>query len=276
MRRDRVRGESADAAAELSMRKQILVPFLVSLFLSLGAGSTALAGVTVEKSLSQPASVVTDATAEGCENNPGPFVTLNGELTLGGLGARLIFRNNEQGTHEHEEDVNVDITILEAGRKITLAKQPPEGGVGGNPHIFLQFYDGDWKALGKPKYLGRCVQGLKGAAQLFTLPTDATVVLAGECSNSGGPNITLTGELTLGGLNGKLIFSNSKKLGPHVADAPVEVKFTILAPGESITFAKQPPLDGAGGNPRVYLQFLDGEGDAIGNELYVGRCVQLN
>lgn len=258
------------------MRKQILVPSLVSLLLPLGVGSAALAGVTVHESLSQPASVVTRATAEGCENNPGPFVTLNGELTLGGLGARLIFRNNEQGTHEHVEDVNVDVSILEAGEKITIAKQPPQGGVGGNPHIFLQFFDGDWKALGKPKYLGRCVQGLKAAAQLFALPTDATVVLAGECSNSPGPFITLTGELTLGGLNGKLIFSNTKKLAPHVTDAQVEVKFQILAPGESITFAKQPPLDGAGGNPRVYLQFLDGEGDAIGDEIYLGRCVQLN
>ena len=258
------------------MLKRILVPSVLSLAFPLAFGSAALAGVTVEKSLSQPASVVTKATAEGCENNPGPFVTLNGELTLGGLGARLIFRNNEQGTHEHEEDVTVTVTILEAGEKITIAKQPPQGGVGGNPHIFLQFFDGDWKALGKPKYLGRCVQGLKGAAQLFSLPTDATVVLEGECSNSPGPFITLTGELTLGGLNGKLIFSNTKKLAPHVTDAQVEVKFTILAPGESITFAKQPPLDGAGGNPRVYLQFVDGEGDEIGDELYVGRCVQLD
>jgi len=54
------------------------------------------------------------------------------------------------------------------------------------------------------------------------------------------------------------------------------VKFEILARGESISFAKQPPLDGAGGNPRVYLQFLDGEGDAVGDEIYLGRCVQLN
>jgi hypothetical protein len=255
------------------MRKLVLVPALFSLAICAPA---AQAGVTIEKSLSQPASVVTKATAEGCENNPGPFVTLNGELTLGGLGARLIFRNNEQGTHEHVEDVSVDVTILEAGEKITIAKQPPEGGVGGNPHIFLQFFDGDWKALGKPNYLGRCVQGLKGAAQLFSLPTDATIVLAGECSNSPGPFITLTGELTLGGLNGKLVFSNTKKLAPHVTDAQVEVKFTILAPGESITFAKQPPLDGAGGNPRVYLQFLDGAGDEIGDEIFIGRCVQLN
>src|SRR5262245_32583995 len=169
--------------------------------------SAAQAGVTIEKSLSQPASVVTKASAAGCENNPGPFVTLNNELTLGGLGARLIFRNNEQGTHEHDEDVSVDIAILEEGEKFTIAKQPPQGGVGGNPHIFLQFFDGDWKALGKPQYLGRCVQGLKAASKLFPLPTDATVVLEGSCENHPGDVITLTGALTLGGLNGKLIFS---------------------------------------------------------------------
>jgi hypothetical protein len=255
------------------MQRLILALSFLSLTMPLSA---AQAGVTVQESLSQPASVVAKATAAGCTNNPGPFISINGELTLAGLGARLIFRNNEQGTHEHVEDVTVDVTVLEAGEKLTFAKQPPEGGVGGNPHIFLQFFDGDWKSLGKPQYLGRCVQGLKPASLLFALPTDAEVALAGDCSNSPGPFITLSGELSLGGLNAKLILSNTKRLAPHVTDAQVEVKFTILAPGETLTFAKQPPLDGVGGNPRIYLQFTDEQGDPVGDEIFVGRCVQLN
>jgi len=257
------------------MRKPMLFLSLLSLAMPLAAGRGAQAQVTVEESLSQPASAVAKATAAGCENNPGPFITLTGELTLGGLGARLIFRNNEQGTHEYVEDVTVDVTLLEAGEKLRFAKQPPEGGVGGNPHIFLQFYDGDWKPLSTPKYLGRCVQGLKAASLLFPMPTDLTAVLGGDCSNSPGPFISLSGELTLGGLNAKLIFSNTKKLAPHVTDAQVEVKFTILAPGETIDFAKQPPLGGVGGNPRIYLQFTNDQGKAVGDEIYIGRCVQL-
>ena len=32
--------------------------------------------------------------ATGCENSPGPYITFDGSLALGGLGVRLIFTNN--------------------------------------------------------------------------------------------------------------------------------------------------------------------------------------
>jgi len=108
--------------------------------------------------LPQPASLSASATAEGCENNPGPFITLSGDLTLGGINARLIFRNNVKGTHEHQEQIQVTVEILPNGEAITFAKQPPLEGVGGNPWIYLQFTDGNGKALSGEILLGRCVQ----------------------------------------------------------------------------------------------------------------------
>ncbi len=93
--------------------------------------------------------------SDSCRNNPGPFITLEGELKLGGLNARLIFRNNVIGTHEHEEFVGVDLVIIPAGETIHFAKQPPEGGAGGNPHVFFEFLS-DGVSLGDKIYLGRC------------------------------------------------------------------------------------------------------------------------
>jgi hypothetical protein len=40
-------------------------------------------------------------------------------------------------------------------------------------------------------------------------------------------------------------------------------------------FPKQPVLGGVGGNPWIYLQFIDGQGNALSGERLLGRCVQL-
>jgi hypothetical protein len=247
---------------------------ILALASSLALAGTAQASVTVQETLSLPSSLVTKASANGCENSPGPTITLEGELTLGGVQGRLIFRNNEQGTHERVEDVTVDLTILEDGETISFAKQPPQGGVGGNPYIFIQFYDENWKIVSKPIYLGRCVQGLSGASLLFAAFADADVDISGSCSNSPGPYITLSGELGFGGVNAKLIFANNRKLSRHVREEATEVAFNLV-PGDVLSFAKQPPLGGVGGNPRIYFQFLSESGKELSDEIYVGRCVQL-
>jgi len=97
-------------------------------------------------------------TSGDCENSPGPYIRLEGELALGGACAQLVFTNNARFTHVHAEDVTVGVTLIPAGQAIQFAKQPPEGGVGGNPHIYLQFTTGDGTPIGSEVYLGRCVQ----------------------------------------------------------------------------------------------------------------------
>jgi len=59
---------------------------------------------------------------------------------------------------KNRKDVVVDVVILPAGETIRFAKQPPQGGVGGNPRISIQFLDGSANPLGDPIFLGKCVQ----------------------------------------------------------------------------------------------------------------------
>jgi len=94
--------------------------------------------------------------ANGCSNRGGPFITLGGSLTLSGLHARIIFRNNLIGTHE--ADVERDVTLILSGSTITIPKQPVRGGAGGNPLIYFRFLQGDGTPIGEPVLLGRCVQ----------------------------------------------------------------------------------------------------------------------
>src|SRR5438093_5894568 len=151
------------------------------------AGS-ASGAASVSTTVTIPASVTASVTAAGCTNNPGPFITISGELALGGITARLTFQNNVKGTHTHTEDVTTDVVIIPAGEKITFAKQPPQGGVGGNPLIYLQFTDGAGNPISDETFLGRCVQVLEPAYAATSLPADASVdVTTGPRGNSPGP-----------------------------------------------------------------------------------------
>jgi hypothetical protein len=236
---------------------------------------SAASAATINQKLSQTASVNLQATPSGCENNPGPYITIDGEMRLSGVTARITLSNNTRLTHSTGADVSADVVIIPAGESIHIAKQPSRGGVGGNPWIYLQFCDGQGGDLGSPQLLGRCVQGLKNAKGQFNIPSGATGnVSTGNCENSGGPDITLSGEIKLGGLGAKLILTNNAKF-THATAADVVIDVVLLEEGKSITFAKQPPLDGVTGNPIIYVQFLTGSGDPIGSPIRLGRCVQL-
>jgi hypothetical protein len=231
-------------------------------------------GVNVDFGMAARATV--QAEAGGCSNNPGPYITLTGELALGGVNAKLVFTNNAKFTHVHEEDTVVDVVLLPAGETIRFAKQPPLGGAGGNPWIYLAFTDGDGGYYSDPQLLGRCVQGLFATALDLDIPSSASAhVKTGGCSNHPGPFITLDGELAIGGLDAQLIFTNNAKF-THVHKEDIVVDIVIIPAGETIKFAKQPPLGGVGGNPHIYLQFTDGVGAGLSDLMYLGRCVQLS
>ena len=252
------------------MRKTVFTVLMLTACLASVASAA-----TISQKLSQTASVNLQATPSGCENNPGPFITIDGEMRLSGINARIILSNNTHFTHTTGADVTADVVLIPAGESIHIAKQPSRGGVGGNPWIYLQFKDGKGSDLGSPQLLGRCVQGLVNAKGNFSIPSGATCnVSSGNCINSGGPDITLNGEIRLGGLGADLILTNNAKF-THATSADVVVSVVLLEEGKSITFAKQPPLDGAGGNPLIYVQFLTGSGSPLGSPILLGKCNKL-
>ncbi len=239
-----------------------------------GGSEKAIGPGTVSATVPFGTDVHTDVVTGDCDNSPGPFITLTGEIAFGGLGIQLIFRNNFKGTHEHTEQMSVSVVVLPAGETIQFAKQPPLGGVGGNPHIWIQFTDENGNALSGEIYLGRCVQGFSSVDASFFIDALASATIEhGSCSNNPGPFITLSGEISLSGINANLIFRNNFK-GTHEHVEQTVVTTVILPAGETIQFAKQPPLGGVGGNPHIWLVFTDEAGNPISDEIYLGRCVQ--
>jgi hypothetical protein len=221
-----------------------------------------------------PMEMKVDASVQesGCKNNRGPTITMSGKIHLGALNARVIFKNNAKGTHETSVVASYEVAMLPAGEAIVIPKQPVRGGVGGNPHISLVFHDGSGTDLSDEFYLGRCVQGMKVNADLLSAALAHANVRAGRCNNRRGPYVTLSGNLVLSGLHARFIFRNNVK-GTHTAEDSRDV--AIVLDGSSITLPKQPVRGGVGGNPLISIQFLDGKGEPIGDEVDLGRCVKL-
>ena len=118
------------------------------------------------RALNTSAAATVQFAVESCENSPGPFISLGGGVALGGLGARVIFRNNDNpvgGPHENDETVR-EVTLIGAGSSYTIPKQPVLGGVGGNPWIFAGFLNAAGDALGSQTLIGRCEQLSKALA----------------------------------------------------------------------------------------------------------------
>lgn len=219
-----------------------------------------------------PTHVSLDIDETGCLNHPGPQITIGGELKLGGMKARVILMNNVKGTHTTVVVNQYDVTLLLDDAPIVIPKQPVLGGVGGNPHIYLQFTDGKGNARSEEFYLGRCVQGLKFNTDLIVAALALARVHTEGCKNHPGPYITLGGDIVLGGLHANLILRNNVK-GTHTAEEEHDV--ALILDGTKITIPKQPSRGGSGGNPLISIQFLQGDGTPIGDPIMLGRCNRI-
>ena len=115
------------------------------------------------------------------------------------------------------------------------------------------------------------------ASPSFTVDTHASVDAdLFSCSNSPGPQITLEGDWSLaGGFILEVTLRQNKVHGTTV-DTVLDPITIVLS--DDITIPKQPVrcndegACGVGGNSHIWVQLVDGNGNPIGDELYVGRC----
>src|SRR5262245_12033949 len=134
-----------------------------------------------------------------CNNSPGPTISLEGQVVLGGLQVQLIFMNNVKGTHTATITYSTNVLLIPLNTAITIPNQPVQGGVGGNPHIWIQFHDGAGHNLTEELYLGRCVQGLAVNPSLLGEVLAVADLSALDCSNNPGPVISVGGTITFAG-----------------------------------------------------------------------------
>ena len=258
------------------------------------AGTTRAADFSA--ALTTPAKAHLHVDASGCSNSPGPTITLSGALEVGKVTGDIVFKNNRQGTHKAVITDIVTGLVLDFGQALQVPKQPsrtPDApcsgtGVGGNPFVWLQLIDDNGNALSDPALFGRCVQGLTADADItFLEGAFAKAHLQGDnCQNSPGPQITLTGDLTLSGVKGRVILKNNPN-PPSPHEATCATTFDIVLQTEcadhpdECTICKSPSPnqnacdfdEGAGGNP-IVCAVLRTDTSSSG-EICLGRCNKL-
>src|SRR5262249_16325260 len=167
----------------------------------LAACSGGKPSATIHETVSVAAAIDSTVTSASCAN--GATVDLSGQLTLGGLTADLILRNNQKGTHQATQEAAATAVLVPANQ--TLSLQPGGGPPVAHPVLSVQFLDADGNPVSAEIALGPCGGGAFTVTAQATITATVTLdVDVAGCSNHPGPTITLTGAVTFGGLKAKL------------------------------------------------------------------------
>jgi hypothetical protein len=250
-----------------------------------GALSPALAAVETGTDWGMPARISADFTEPICTNT-GSQISFTGGMTLTGAKVAVIFKNNTKGTKTLTKVGEVVYEVIPAEAGLSVPKQPAFGGVGGNPHISFQVSETGTEAepysvpLTERIYLGRCVQDFNGRVERDIRIGTSLSALVGalECTSKGS-SLTLQADSESASLTGTLFFDNNYNRVVHERTTAASAQVSLKP---SIRLRKGWGVGGAGGNPLIYVQFLDKDGNAVQDlngrvvpETLIGRCKDL-
>jgi hypothetical protein len=216
------------------------------------------------------------ASVDAKADSSGSEIAMDSHVEMGPCKARLTFKRNNKTKRSLMVIGDFDIELITKGTafstNISLPKQPHEGGVGGNPLVYVQLHDGKGNNLTDEVLLGREVQGLMISADLLADALVRAKIRADGCATPKGPNIALDCDIILTGLHARYMFRNSEK-GTHTFE--VDRDIVIVMDGEKITVPKKPRRKGLGSNPIIYIQILDENDQPLGHQVRLGRCSDL-
>jgi hypothetical protein len=244
-------------------------PFLVLAVAACSGGGDEAA--TIQRSVSVPAKVQSTVACQGGTN-----ISISGGLVLDGLGAHVVMRNNEKGTHERSDELGTAVVLIPPDQTLDIATQTVDGKPVADPVISIQVLDAGGNAISAEVVLGTCDGVTLTADATALIPAEVALsVSAAGCSNSPGPTITLEGEVSFSGLQHRVIVRDGVG-GAIAGEATTNVDIVALEDGGTLSVPKQPVRGGVGGNPWIYLQLRDLDGGDLTEEILLGRCVQLS
>src|SRR5207245_5964310 len=103
--------------------------------LCLGLVSVAHATTTVSTTFETPVNVQTSISTSGCSNSPGPTITLQGALSLGGMGFKFLSKNNVMETTTLTEDRPLAEPFIPQAQAIQFPNHPSLAAAAGTPYI---------------------------------------------------------------------------------------------------------------------------------------------
>ena len=237
----------------------------------------------VHATFNVPYKITTSVTPDSYCDNTGPHITFGSILELDGHTAQVTLTQNVN--HSVQVVGSLALTLWNANDPTAppqIAKQPPLGGVGGNPYLY--FLD---DTSGDINYLGRCVQDFGPGQNNGKGPWKHSGNLGGFadltvqsliCDNKGS-SLQLGTSSGVGDATGHLLLTNQFRgldsVHLNKNDILASVGFTLASTPLKKGGGK---FSGAGGNPNVSVETGTGLDPFVGdgNGIGLGRCNKLN
>lgn len=254
------------------MRKLVQLMSIVAVASAVLAGN-ALAAKQVQKVVEVPASFTATIQTTNCMAAPGPQVNVTSELVVAGLESQVIF--SQPGGAQGERFV-VEQEVVPENAPIPFPQQTVVGGLGNDPFLWLQLTDAQGRPLTSEIFLGRCSQGSFTPSAVLTVPLETSMELSSSaCNVAPGPIVAVeNGSADLSAINGKLVFRTTSDPRGHRDEAVLDL--VLLPAGQTYTIPQQDIQGQISANPQISVQFLEGGGEPVGNEIRFGRCSTLN
>jgi hypothetical protein len=207
----------------------------------------------------------------------GNTVTIDGPISLGGSAAHVWYQNNVKGTQQSNVYSGViEASIAPVGGSVHMAKQPPQGGSGGNPWIWYDANDGNG-----PLLVGRCVSASYNVSKHFGGHRTITVNLvdtlsALDCSKTNA-SVHLNHHQQNPSVDGTLMFDNNVNKPTHPSSKAASLTVGLTG---ATSLDKANDIKAGMGNPLVYLTAGDSQPEAEATQAggggnNMGRCNQL-
>jgi hypothetical protein len=252
--------------------KLVKIISLAAIVLAVVTGN-ALAVKQVDKTLTIPAEYSATILTSNCLGAPGPQVMIQSEINPVGLEAEIIFSQPGKA-----DQFMAGQEVVPQNVPIPLTQQSVVGGLGDNPFLWLQITDARGKALTSEIFLGQCSQGSFSPTAVVNVPVEATAEVSASGCEAADPTVTLNNsQVEFAAINGRLILRNSTDThGGPGQTGEVELELVLLPTGQVYAFP-QPVVQGTiSPNPQISLQFREGGGSPVGNQINLGRCSTLS
>ena len=256
-----------------AMKKSSILKYIGGAVAALLVTESVRADQEVQTPITVPIHVGASVDA-GCENS-GNMIVVSSEIQHGGCKAKVIFKRTRKGGKRRTVSREFSVDMGQPGNlstNIVIPKSPGDGGVGGNPYVYLVLHDGKGKDLTEEHLLGRCLEGLNVSADLVADAMVHATFAAAGCKNPKGSYLTLEGDMVLSGLHARFIFRNNEK-GTHSAE--IERDIALVLDGTRVRVGKKVLKNKLGPNPLISLQMLHEDGTVMGAPVVLGRCSNL-
>lgn len=111
-----------------------------------------------------------------------------------------------------------------------------------------------------------------GFSHGYNRPVTLTLNAKATGCDNRGSTVEISGALALAEVGVKMTLKNNV-IGTHTWETIADASLTIDPVG-TLIIPKQPVRGGVGGNPRIWVRFLDDTGSPLTGYYYIGRCVQ--